>query len=790
MRIFCLQFFILMSVSLFGQKNHHQDVTASWKCGETGKTLDIPATIPGCIHTDLIAAGKITDPFKGTNEKDCQWVGEKNWTYQTEPFSVDALILDREVQRMRFNGLDTYATVYLNDQKVLVADNAHRSWEIDVKKMLKASNNIIRIEFLSPIPVGNERLKTLYYPLPGEAIRAISRKPQYHYGWDWGPKLLTCGITKPIEIIAYDDIRIENTYLRSISDSEQKTETQIELTIHSTADRKAHVRIDIDKYSEKFEADIELRKGNNIIKLPISLAYPYRWWCNGQGAANLYTYDIEITNGDQLLDRTIIRSGFRTVHLITQKDSIGESFHFELNNQKVFIKGANYIPIKYFPGQAKKEDYEKLILQCKAAHINMLRVWGGGNYEDDVFYELCDQHGIMVWQDFMFACSMYPADSLFVTNVMAEAEEHTKRLRNHPSMALWCGNNENAEGWERWGWQQGLNEKQKAKLWRAYLDIFDLTLGKAVRENTNLDYWQSSPRYGRGDARSLTEGDSHYWGVWHDEEPFEVMNTKIPRFMSEFGMQSFPSQSVVEEMLVKPDGGYADAGLLQHQKHVRGFKLMDKYMANWYNPVSHTDLRQYGKLTQAVQAEGIGLGIESHRRHSPYCMGTMYWQLNDVWPSFSWSGIDYQGQPKLMHEMLSVLYAPQLISCIVEAKNLQIHWISDNYLPTENGTMLFTIKKLTGEIVHTSAPISVMLTHGSEMILNTPLAVLGVAANGKDHMIEVEIKTAKETYRRNQKLSFQNSLNYIPTVVIAVKDNPMTKKNEERKEIRYVLLQP
>jgi beta-mannosidase len=373
---------------------------------------------------------------------------------------------------------------------------------------------------------------------------------------------------------------------------------------------------------------------------------------------------------------------------------------------------------------------------------------------------------------------------------MAEAEEHTKRLRNHPSMALWCGNNENAEGWERWGWQQGLNEKQKAKLWRAYLDIFDLTLGKAVRENTNLDYWQSSPRYGRGDARSLTEGDSHYWGVWHDEEPFEVMNTKIPRFMSEFGMQSFPSESVVEEMLVKPDGGYADAGLLQHQKHVRGFKLMDKYMGNWYNPVSHTDLRQYGKLTQAVQAEGIGLGIESHRRHSPYCMGTMYWQLNDVWPSFSWSGIDYQGQPKLMHEMLSVLYAPQLISCIVEAKNLQIHWISDNYLPIENATMLFTIKKLNGEIVHTSAPISVVLSHGSEIILNTPLAALGVAANGKDQMIEVEIKTAKETYKRNQKLSFQNSLNYIPTVVIAVKDNPMTKKNEERKEIRYVLLQP
>jgi beta-mannosidase len=770
------------------QKHNHFSLPIRWNCGESGQAVNIPAEVPGCIHTDLMRAGKIQDPFIGTNEKDCQWVGEKNWVYESEPFAVDDLIRDREVQRMKFNGLDTYATVYLNGEKILDADNAHRSWEVDVKKLLKSNQNVLRIEFQSPIPVGNARLQTLYYPLPGEAIRAISRKPQYHYGWDWGPKLLTCGITKSIEIIAYDQIQIQNAYMRAMEESDKHSNIQLELTIHSTNDRNAHVRIDVDKTNEKFETDIELKKGYNIIKIPLSLTYPYKWWCNGQGQANLYTFDIEITNGDQLLERTVIHHGFRSIRLKTERDSIGESFHFELNGVPVFIKGANYIPIKYFPGQAKPTDYEQLIAQCKKANINMLRVWGGGNYEDDYFYDLCDQNGIMVWQDFMFACSMYPADSLFVTNVIAEANEQTIRLRNHPCMALWCGNNENAEGWERWGWQQGLNEKHKAKLWRAYKDIFDLTLGKAVRDNTNLDYWESSPRFGRGDARSFTEGDSHYWGVWHDEEPFEVMNTKVPRFMSEFGMQSFPSERALNAMMTKPNGGFDDPGLVQHQKHNRGFKLMDKYMANWYTPVSHGDLPRYRLLTQAVQAEGIGLGIESHRRNSPYCMGTMYWQLNDVWPSFSWSSMDYLGESKLLLDMLSVLYAPQLISCLVEKQNCEIHWISDNEMAASSATLQFTVKKFTGETVYTSESIAVQLEPGSHMIHSFNLSDAAILNNGKDQWIEIEIKTGKDTFKRTQKLSYSNTLNYVPTVVVTVKDNPMTKKNEERKEIRYVPL--
>jgi beta-mannosidase len=333
-----------------------------------------------------------------------------------------------------------------------------------------------------------------------------------------------------------------------------------------------------------------------------------------------------------------------------------------------------------------------------------------------------------------------------------------------------------------------LNEKHKAKLWRAYKDIFDLTLGKAVRDNTNLDYWESSPRFGRGDARSFTEGDSHYWGVWHDEEPFEVMNTKVPRFMSEFGMQSFPSERALNAMMTKPNGGYDDPGLVQHQKHNRGFKLMDKYMANWYTPVSHGDLPRYRLLTQAVQAEGIGLGIESHRRNSPYCMGTMYWQLNDVWPSFSWSSMDYLGESKLLLDMLSVLYAPQLISCLVEKQNCEIHWISDNEMAASSATLQFTVKKFTGETVYTSESIAVQLEPGSHMIHSFNLSDAAIHNNGKDQWIEIEIKTGKDTFKRTQKLSYANTINYVPTVVVTVKDNPMTKKNEERKEIRYVPL--
>ncbi len=766
-----------------------KQLAAQWKFKQwESKSEWLNATVPGCVHTDLINNGIIEDPFLGTNEVNCQWVGEKNWIYQSEAFEIQEGIFRMEVIRFRFGALDTYAKVYLNGKLILIADNAHRSWEVDVKQHLQRKENVLEIVFESPLVVGEKRLKEQPNPLPGDGIRAVTRKPQFHFGWDWGPKLVTCGITKHIEIIAYDHARFTDIHMEQKSVTEKKVSIKTTFQIHSLKEENAKIIFEMERTGDTWSTDIALKRGMNLVELPLELEYPFLWWCNGQGNANLYKFNAWLIHGEEVMDTKSVRTGFRSIELVTEKDSIGESFYFKLNGLPVFVKGANYIPVKYFPGQATDADYQKLLQSCKDSHFNMLRVWGGGVYEDDRFYELCDEMGIMVWQDFMFACSMYPADSVFVTSVIAEADEQTIRLRNHPSLALWCGNNENAEGWERWGWQQGLSEKQKNQLWRAYKDVFDLTLSKAVKKNTNLDYWESSPRFGRGDARSLTEGDSHYWGVWHDEEPFEVMQEKVPRFMSEFGMQSFPSDATLREMMVGSATTYNDVGMAQHQKHNRGFKLMDKYMSNWYPQVSHDSLQKYSYMTQVVQAEGIGIGIEAQRRAMGYCMGTMYWQLNDVWPSFSWAGIDYKGNHKLLHDYLSLIYAPQLISCVVKNDNLKMFWISDNYINDEVGTLSYTIENLDGKVIYTSEAIEVQLKQGSTVIHEIPMQKLFGKLGTDNTFISINISgnTSNKQYDRVQKISFKNSKLMIPQKKMTLIEDKAKKVSRYKTSFEFI----
>jgi beta-mannosidase len=526
-------------------------------------------------------------------------------------------------------------------------------------------------------------------------------------------------------------------------------------------------------WSETFNA----KAGESEVSFFIKLMNPLLWWSNGQGSPGLYAFEVDLISNDVVIDHRKELIGLRDIRLITERDSIGESFYFQLNGQPVFMKGANYIPLKYFPGEATEADYRKLIQQCNDAHINMLRVWGGGVYEDDIFYDLCDQNGILVWHDFMFACSMYPGDETFIQNVSAEATEQVKRLRNHPCIALWCGNNENSEGWERWGWKSGLSETEIASLQKAYDDVFRKLLPQIVSENSKTDYWESSPRMGRGDARSINEGDSHYWGVWHDEEPFEVLQTKVPRFMSEFGMQSYPSKEVLMEMTEEDELRMSDKGIAQHQKHSRGFSLMEKYMSNWYSPVSRDNWERYAEMTQVVQAEGMMIGIEAQRRAMPKCMGTLYWQLNDVWPAFSWSSIDYKGTPKLLHEALKTVFAPQLISCATKGDELQIWWISDSRIDTDKMELDFSIydgASFQGEpngklrskdaAVYSSPKMDCTIGYGSRMIHAVSMKNLGIESP-ENLIIEARISypgQANPEYKRIQKIIPNSNENIIP----------------------------
>ncbi|MFZ4785626.1 MAG: glycoside hydrolase family 2 protein [Flavobacteriales bacterium] len=645
--------------------------------GDKFDDLPIKAKVPGNIHDDLHRAGLIPDPLIGTNEAICQWVGEEDWIYQTAPFDCPIEVWSQEIVRLQFKQLDTYATVFLNDQKILMAENTFRAYDVDVRDIIKEKGNVLRIEFQSAVTKGHQKIKDRPYPLPGDALRAVTRKPQYHFGWDWGPKLITCGITGPIEWLAFSTARITDVYAQQDSITPESAFVTMRVSVYANEDFLGKIAVSDAEGRVIAQQEVSVKRGPNTFSLPVVVTQPRLWWCNEQGESYQYTFTTSVQKQNEIIDRKEVRTGLRTLRLVTEKDRKGETFYFELNGKPIFAKGANYIPITMLPAQATEEDYRQLLQMCKDAHFNMLRVWGGGYYENDIFYNLCDEMGIMVWQDFMFACSMYPGDQRFLTNLEEEARQQTIRLRNHPSMALWCGNNENAEGWERWGWQMGLTDAQKQHIAGEYDAVFKKLLPNMVAEQTQTSYWESSPRFGRGDARSITEGDSHYWGLWHDAEPFEILNERVPRFMSEFGMQSYPSDEVVAMMLTGDQFKITDPGIAQHQKHGRGFQLMDDYMRKWYEAPTRDSLQPYGDMTRRVQAEGMCMGIEAHRRNMPYCMGTLYWQLNDVWPSFSWSSIDYKMQPKPFFDSLKVVYAPQLLSAVVENNFLNVYYIDD-----------------------------------------------------------------------------------------------------------------
>jgi beta-mannosidase len=353
-----------------------------------------------------------------------------------------------------------------------------------------------------------------------------------------------------------------------------------------------------------------------------------------------------------------------------------ESFFFELNGVPLFAKGANYIPQDPFQPRVGEEAYRQLIDNVCKANMNMLRVWGGGIYEEDLFYELCDEKGILVWQDFMFACAMYPGDTAFLENVKVEAIQNLKRLRRHPSIALWCGNNENKEGWHRWGWQPAFSEAQRRDRWRDYEALFHKLLPELVATyQPEVDYWPSSPSYGRGNPRHLFEGDSHYWGVWHDAEPFDILAQRIPRFMSEFGFQAFPGPKTIAEFSAPEDRQLLSPVMQAHQKHPRGNELIMTYLER--DLPKPRDFDDFLYLSQLLQAEGMRLGLEAQRRARPFCMGTLYWQLNDCWPVASWSGLDYRGRWKALHYAVREAFAEEMISVEKREEQLRLWLVSD-----------------------------------------------------------------------------------------------------------------
>ncbi len=676
------------------------NLNENWTFKNVKDTTWETAEVPGEVHSDLFRNGKIKDPFVANNELDLQWISNADWEYKTN-FIVDEETLLKKHLELDFKGLDTYATVFLNGKEILKTNNAFREFLVDVKPLLKSENEL-HIVFESTTKTEKIEKEKLPYELPA-GDRIFTRKPQFHYGWDWGPVLTSSGVSKPISLKSWNDFKIEDIYFNQKVLNDTIAEIEAQFEVKSSVENPITVEIYVNNV---LNSETELAKASQTFSIPFKIKNPKKWWPHNIGEPYLYNIKTVVKEGRRTLDTHTLKKGLRTVKLMTEKDSIGESFYFKVNGVPVYAKGANYIPQNSFQNQVKDEHYEKLLNDAVEANMNMLRVWGGGIYENDIFYDLCDEKGIMVWQDFMFACAMYPGDEAYLNNVKQEAIDNVKRLRNHSSIALWCGNNENNEAWHRWGWQTGRSEEEKNEIWGNYLKLFDTLLPQVVNEyHKEIDYWESSPRYGRGNPLYKTEGDAHDWWIWHDEYPFEHLLDAVPRFMSEFGFQAFPSYEVIKYINGNESTSVSSKAFDTHQKHPRGYSIIKNYMERDY-PVPDND-EDYVYVSQLMQANGMVLGFEAQRRAKPYNMGTLYWQLNDCWPVISWSSIDFLGNWKAMHYKTKKAFEDVLISSRVVNDTLNTYVVNDD-LEGYKGDLNLKIMDFNGAILHeASKPIEV-----------------------------------------------------------------------------------
>ena len=680
----------------------------NWFFLSADDSLWLPASVPGTIHTDLINNNIIDDPFYRLNEHDVQWIDKKEWRYKTK-LDVKVETLNQQNILLEFEGLDTYSSIYLNDSCLLKTDNMFRSYSIDVKNHLKLGENILEVLFDSPIKKGLERRDNLSYSIPISAndlaeigqvegnkrVSVFNRKAGYHFGWDWGPRLVTSGIWKPIILKSWNNFKISDVFIQQkLQNNKALINAVVELSFDKSFIGKEvnlEIKVSDDSYYSKvnsvnFIVD-SLRSTYNI---PIKINDPKLWWPNGMGDQNLYNVEIKVSDKNTV-DSKSYKIGIRTIELVREQDSIGESFYFKVNGKPTFMKGVNYIPQDVFLTRPNQNNYEFILSSAAEANMNMIRVWGGGIYEKEEFYDLCDEKGLLVWQDFMFACAMYPGNDSFLENIKQEAIQNIKRLRNHTSLALWCGNNEVLTAWENWGWKENEIKNQSQEIadtiFKAYEDIFHKILPNAVSKYDNQrSYWPSSPGGGYGKKQKLESGNAHYWWVWWGKKPFSTYNDSIPRFMAEFGFQSFPEFNSVKKYTSPNDYDIYSEVMKSHQRSSIGNETVEEYLIRDYNRPK--DFEHFLYVSQILQAHGIKIGIEAHRRNRHKCMGSLYWQLNDCWPVASWSGIDYFGKWKALHYTVKDVFSNFLISHEINNDSLEVFVMSDSLIDIEGNMQI------------------------------------------------------------------------------------------------------
>ncbi|MGA8504791.1 MAG: glycoside hydrolase family 2 protein [Candidatus Sulfotelmatobacter sp.] len=716
----CLLLFSMTAVPLQAAEPSSRTIDSGWQFRAVANTdrSDVkgwhPAQVPGVVQTDLLKSKLIPDPFDRDNEFRLQWIGLADWEYQTT-FQVDGSTLSRDHVDLVFEGLDTFADVYLNDQRILQADNMFRHWRIPAKPMLKSGPNTLRIVFHSAVEKMIPYAKEQPFILPSIsthnygneeniATAPYTRKAPYNYGWDWGPRFMTEGIWQPVRLEAWDALRIENFHIHQHNITPDLANVTAELDIDANKPTNAILTLTHDELSGAQTSDgtqtLQLNAGINHVSFPLRVVSPKLWYPVGYGAQNRYKFSAAIRIGKEAAAQAETKTGLRSVELRRVPDQWGKSFEFVVNGISVFGKGADVIPFDSFPNRVTPEIHRNILEAARDAHMNMVREWGGGYYESDDFYDICDELGIMVWQEFMFGGDMVPGDVAFQENVRQEAIDQIKRLRDHPSIVIWCGNNEVETGWYHWGdrqeFKESISPEARDRVWQDYVILFSDILRSTVMQYADpVPYTPSSPSANFEEIPdNQHNGDMHYWAVWHQQAPAQDYTKQFPRFMTEYGFQSFPEMRTIHAFANAPEDFDIRSTVMQaHQKNKGGNERILTYMLREYREPK--DFASFVYLSQVQQAEIIKIGAEHLRRQRPRTMGSLYWQLNDCWPVASWASIDYYGRWKALHYYARRFYDDVLISPFLHDDKVDVYVVSDKLQPL-SGTIHMRLLDYSG----------------------------------------------------------------------------------------------
>lgn len=680
------------------------DLDGVWQFKAVDEQEWLDAYVPGSVHSDLLRAGRIPDPFYRDNELKVQWVEKKEWEYRRS-FTVDAGLVAHDRVVLAARGLDTIAEIYLNDALVGETQNMFVEHEFDVKSRLRVGENNIRVVFRSILEWNKRQAarepRVTWTDQKGNLC--FARKSGTDFGWDWGARILGCGIWRPMRLAAYDAARIADLHVRQDCDPQRGR-----LTIAAEIERFAPGALELDvrvRLGDQLVAQTAAPVTHGMVTRQLVVDHPKLWYPNGLGEQPLYTVVATLKNGSGTIHCRECRIGFRTVELVQERDERGQTFGFKVNGSLVFGKGANWIPAGALRAELTEAHYQRLLSACKEAHMNMLRVWGGGIYEADAFYELCDELGIMLWHDFMFAHGPYIADLDYLANIRAEVKSVTRRLRHHPSIVLWCGNNEQEGDMRKWV------QQYPTVAWEDFDKVFYEVIPETARRyDPDRPYLPASPHHPldrkaeKPDYKSAS-GDAHLWDVWHAEEPFRwFVEHSDFRFVSEFGFYSLPTVETIRSFTAPQDRYFPSRILDLHNK--TGWKgrqnedLGNVRIARYASTMFRmpTGIANWSYVSQILHGEAIKTAVETYRRNYPATTGALYWQLNDNWPSISGSSLDYNGRWKALHYMAKRFFSPILVCGWAQDLTVTI-WGVNDHLHEMPATLEWTLGSLEGSVV-------------------------------------------------------------------------------------------